>query len=211
MQEAFRQSKEQLAMAVEAAGLGIFDWDLETDMIVWSANSAKLLGLAGDDCKGTYENFQACVHPDDRAGLKAAVKESLQILKEFLHEFRVIRSDGSEHWIEGRGKVFRDYNEHPARLMGTMMDVSQRKVSEEAAKIRELELTRLARAKLTPREVTLLKQVASGSPNKRIASNLKISIRTVAKHRAHLMAKTHALNAADLARMCTLAGILPDK
>jgi FixJ family two-component response regulator len=48
-------------------------------------------------------------------------------------------------------------------------------------------------------------------PSKMIAMNLKISIRTVSKHRAHLMAKTKARNAADLARMTTLAGIFAQK
>ena len=63
---------------------------------------------------------------------------------------------------------------------------------------------------MTPRELDLLKLVLAGMPNKRIAARLNISIKTVANHRANLMAKTEALNAADLARMSTVAGILPD-
>ncbi len=66
-------------------------------------------------------------------------------------------------------------------------------------------------AKLTPRELDLLKLVLAGMPNKRIARDLKISIKTVANHRANLMAKSQALNAADLARMSTVAGIVPGK
>jgi two-component system response regulator FixJ len=71
----------------------------------------------------------------------------------------------------------------------------------------EHEIFRRRLSTLTPRELELLKQVVAGMPNKRIAAELKISIKTVANHRANLMAKTQALNAADLARMSTLAGI----
>jgi len=66
-------------------------------------------------------------------------------------------------------------------------------------------------AKLTPREHDLLKLVVAGMPNKRIATDLNISIKTVANHRANLMAKTKALNAADLARLSMVAGIIPNK
>jgi FixJ family two-component response regulator len=63
-------------------------------------------------------------------------------------------------------------------------------------------------ANLTGRELELLKLLASGKPNKLIARELGISIKTVANHRASLMAKTGALNAADLGRLSMAAGIL---
>jgi two-component system response regulator FixJ len=61
---------------------------------------------------------------------------------------------------------------------------------------------------LTQRELDLLKLVVAGNSNKQIAADLDISIKTVANHRANLMAKTQALNAADLARMSTIAGVV---
>jgi len=64
---------------------------------------------------------------------------------------------------------------------------------------------------LTPRELDLLRLVVAGYPNKQIAAELGISIKTVANHRASLMAKTQALNAADLARISTIAGMTPGK
>jgi FixJ family two-component response regulator len=66
-------------------------------------------------------------------------------------------------------------------------------------------------AELTPRELDLLKLVVAGRSNKQIAYDLKISIKTVANHRASLMAKTQALNAADLSRLSTIAGIAVGK
>jgi two-component system response regulator FixJ len=63
-------------------------------------------------------------------------------------------------------------------------------------------------AELTPRESELLQLIVQGRSNKQLAFDLNIAVKTVINHRAHLMAKTHALNAADLARMATIAGIL---
>ena len=60
---------------------------------------------------------------------------------------------------------------------------------------------------LTQRELDLLKRVVSGRSNKQIAASMGISIKTVANHRANLMAKTQAINAADLARMSIIAGV----
>jgi FixJ family two-component response regulator len=85
--------------------------------------------------------------------------------------------------------------------IATSMELQQRQA--EQGSIRE----RLAR--LTPRELDLLKLVVAGMPNKRIAADLKISIKTVANHRANLMQKMNALNAADLSRLSTIAGIRP--
>jgi DNA-binding CsgD family transcriptional regulator len=97
-----------------------------------------------------------------------------------------------------------------ARMVGTVMEVSTRKAAEEAAATRAAEAARLSSARLTARELTMLQLVSAGLPNKRIAMKLNISVRTVAKHRSNLMAKTKALNAADLARMSALAGVLPE-
>jgi FixJ family two-component response regulator len=76
---------------------------------------------------------------------------------------------------------------------------------------KNIETTRSRFEALTGREQELLKLVISGDSNKQIALKLSISIKTVANHRAHLMAKMLARNAADLALMCSLAGILPER
>jgi FixJ family two-component response regulator len=72
----------------------------------------------------------------------------------------------------------------------------------------EMAAIRRRMSTLTHRELDLLRLVVAGKPNKQIAADLGISIKTVANHRAHLMAKTQALNAADLARMSTSAGVI---
>jgi two-component system, NarL family, sensor histidine kinase UhpB len=209
--EALLESERQLAMAVDATKTGIFDWNIASGKVTWSYHHAQLFGMRPEEFGGKYEDFERCVHPDDRAQILAKVNGSIASREDYQNEFRIIWADGSEHWIEARGKVFTDEQGQPLRMMGTVVDISQRKAAEESAKIREAEAARLLGANLTPRERTLLKLVIAGMPNKRIAADLNISIKTVAKHRAHLMTKTRALNAADLARMSTLAGVVAGK
>jgi two-component system sensor histidine kinase UhpB len=205
--EAFVAAQEKLNMAIQAAELGLFHWDVRSGTIKGSYHYARLLGLRDDEFDGTFDSFKRCVHPQDRAAVSVAIERSIAAREDYRHEYRVIWPDNSEHWIEGRGKVFRDDHGQPLSLVGTVMDISQRKTAEEVAKARKSQLARLADANLTPRELALLKLIVSGMPNKRIATMMQISIKTVAKHRAHLMAKTKALNAADLARMSTIAGL----
>jgi len=66
-----------------------------------------------------------------------------------------------------------------------------------------------SQAKITPRELTVLKLMVDGFPSKRIASRMNISINTVSRHRASLMTKTKALNAAHLTRMINVAELFP--
>jgi two-component system sensor histidine kinase UhpB len=205
--EAFVAAEESLTMAVHAAKLGLFNWDVRSGNIKWSYNYARLLGLPDQEFEGTFDSFKRCVHPQDRAAVSVAIERSISASEDYCHQYRVVWPDNSEHWIEGRGKVFNDDHGQPLRLVGTVMDISQRKTAEEADRVRQAELSRLAAANLTPRELSMLKLIVGGMPNKRIATLMNISIKTVAKHRAHLMAKTQALNAADLARMSTLAGL----
>lgn len=85
------------------------------------------------------------------------------------------------------------------RAIGNSLELHIRRATEESVRRRLSELT--------PREVDLLRLVVAGRSNKQIAHDLKISIKTVANHRANLMAKTGAINAADLTRMSVMAGI----
>ena len=97
----------------------------------------------------------------------------------------------------------------PGELLEAVRDGIQKSISAQK-RLSEQKGIQRRMQNLTPREFDLLKLVVAGLPNKRIAERLNISIKTVANHRASLMAKTQALNAADLARLTTIAGIQPD-
>ncbi len=153
--EALLASEQRLALAVDAAQMGIFDWNLQTGKITWSDHHARLFGMRPDQFDGTYDAFERSVHPDDRAGIRAKADGSIAGCEDYRQEYRVIWGDGSEHWIEGRGRVFNNEQAQPVRMMGTVVDISQRKAAEESARIRETDLAHLFR-------VTTMGQMASG-------------------------------------------------
>jgi PAS domain S-box-containing protein len=153
--EAMLASEKRLALAVDAAQMGIVDWNLQTGKITGSRHHARLFGQVFENGDCFADEYERCIHPDDRESVRNAIQHSLATREEYHQEFRVIWPGGSEHWIESRGRVFDDEHGHPLQLLGTVVDISQRKAAELAARIREGELAHLSR-------ITTVGQMASG-------------------------------------------------
>ncbi|MGE5657608.1 MAG: PAS domain S-box protein [Actinomycetota bacterium] len=120
----------QLEMALLAARMGLWDWDLVTGEIKWSPEHALLLGLEPGTFDGKYATFEASVHLDDREGLNQAIQQTLQTKSIYQHEFRVIWPDGSIHWVEARGHGFDNEIGQVVRMTGTIMNIDARKQAE---------------------------------------------------------------------------------
>lgn len=76
--EILRASEERLRWALEAALMGIWDWNLTTNKIIWSEGHEQLFGLAPGKFDGTYETFNACVLPEDRVALTEIINIARQ-------------------------------------------------------------------------------------------------------------------------------------
>ena len=130
-QQLLEESAKQLRMALSAAQMGMWDWNIVTGEINWSPEHEQLFGLTNGKFNGKYETFEACLHPDDREKLNQAVERSLKERLPYQHEFRVVWADGSIHWIEGRGHAFYDEAGQPVRMTGTVMALDERKQAEQ--------------------------------------------------------------------------------
>ncbi|MGH7391002.1 MAG: hybrid sensor histidine kinase/response regulator [Candidatus Rokuibacteriota bacterium] len=128
--DALRVHEERLRVAVDAARMGTWEWTIATGTVEWSPSLEAMHGLAPGSFAGTYEAFQADVHPDDRAALDQAIRAALE-RGEHRVEYRIVRPDGVVRWVEGRGKVFRDAAGRPERVIGVCLDVTERRVAEE--------------------------------------------------------------------------------
>lgn len=129
-QQLIQENKEQLRMALSAARMGMWDWNMVTGEITWSPETEHLFGLADGTFDGKYETFDARLHPHDREGLNQAIQQALQTKSVEQHEFRVIWPDGSIHWVEGRGQGFDDETGKAVRIAGTIVNIDDRKQSE---------------------------------------------------------------------------------
>ncbi len=137
-----RQSEERLRLAVQATGLGTWDWDMSRDVILWSERTYALFGLAPGGVID-YAQFLRAVHPDDRAATEAAVRAALAPDGDgrLAAEFRALQPDGTVRWLSTQGQThFEDATSNsdagggkkrPMRLLGTILDITARRMAEE--------------------------------------------------------------------------------
>jgi two-component system, cell cycle sensor histidine kinase and response regulator CckA len=127
-----RRGAERLEMALEAARMGTWEWDLVTDRVDWSRQLEALCGYEPGTFPGTAEAFISGVHPDDVAELLRVGERAQRGHEAFCHEYRVIRSDGSIRWLASHGRYAYDSSGRAVRLSGIAFDVTDRKRTEAA-------------------------------------------------------------------------------
>ncbi|MBW4619205.1 MAG: PAS domain-containing protein [Cyanosarcina radialis HA8281-LM2] len=127
---ALQESETRLQLALIAGRMGIFDWNVPTGAVVWSEDHYTLLGFRPGTIEPTYQIWAECVHPDDLQTVEAAIQQAMAQQTEYCQQYRVIWPDGSVHWVEGRGQVFYDTRGRCVRMLGVLIDVSDRQQAE---------------------------------------------------------------------------------
>lgn len=132
MEKKLRASEERYALATRAANDGIWDWDLVTNEIFYTARWREMLGLAAEDCHAGPQEWIDRVNPDDRERLNAAIDAHLQDLTPSLEcEYRILHRDGGYRWMLCRGLALFDARSKPYRMAGSQSDITSRKRLEE--------------------------------------------------------------------------------
>lgn len=125
-EQALRESEAQLRLAVESGRMGTYDWDLETDAITWSAETAAMFGIGLDEFGGDWAAFGRFVHPDDLRALEAKIASIRTTLGTLEAEFRVQRDGGWNGRILSNGRFLVDGTGTPRRLVGMVVDLTER-------------------------------------------------------------------------------------
>lgn len=131
-EEALRDSEERLRLAQQAARIGTFEWNLQTGVNTWAPELESMYGLPLGGFGGTQVAFENLVHPDDRARVLELTDGSLKTGQPTRGEWRVVWPDNSVHWIVGRWQAFMDESNKPSRVVGVNIDVTERKLAEQA-------------------------------------------------------------------------------
>jgi PAS domain S-box-containing protein len=131
-ESALRDSEERLRLALNAAHMGTFDWDLPADHITWSRWHEEMWGLAPGEYPGTYAAFAGRIHPEDLPGVDAEVERCLAERDRFQQEFRVVWPDGSIHWVMGRGEFTFSGDGTALRMRGVVVETTERRRIESA-------------------------------------------------------------------------------
>jgi PAS domain S-box-containing protein len=131
-ESALRESEERLALASLYNGVGIWDWNLLTLEMVWDESMYALYHMRKEDFSGAVDAWEKSLHPDDRERGEREVQAALAGEKPFDTEFRVVWPNGEVRHIKAVAKVFRDADGKPLRMLGTNIDITDRKQVEKA-------------------------------------------------------------------------------
>ncbi len=122
---------EQLRIALEAGRMGTWQYTMSTGAVRWSPGLEAIHGYAPGSFAGTLEAFRKEIHPADRDRVLEAIGAAVEQRRDHHIEYRIVRSDGTERWVEGRGQLFCDREGQPERMVGVCLDVTERKHAEE--------------------------------------------------------------------------------
>jgi PAS domain S-box-containing protein len=146
-QETAQMSERRLLLALGAARMGVWDWEIGTGAIEWSGELESLHGLQRGAFAGTYQAFRELIHPDDRVRVETEILNSVETRELYDTEFRIRGADGVERWTGARGQVVEDRFGRPARMVGVGINITRQKRLEEELRRRAEQMTETDRRK----------------------------------------------------------------
>ncbi len=130
--EELKQMNERFSLATRAASLGVWDWDLQKNELVWDDRMYELYGVNKADFAGAYEAWLQGVHPDDRAVSDEISKQARRGERPYDTEFRVVWPDNSIHYLKAYGQFVWGENGQPIRMTGINYDITDHKQAQES-------------------------------------------------------------------------------
>ncbi|HSB82165.1 MAG TPA: PAS domain S-box protein, partial [Candidatus Methylomirabilis sp.] len=127
-----RASEERLRLAQQAGGTGTWEWDIATNGVTWSEEYYRIAGLSSAQTPASFDRWLQSVHADDRARVMQASVRAVEEHADLDVEFRIIRPDGSVRWLNEKGRTFYAEDGLPVRMLGISLDITERKLAEEA-------------------------------------------------------------------------------
>ncbi|MGB7443714.1 MAG: PAS domain S-box protein [Coleofasciculaceae cyanobacterium] len=130
-ESALQASEERLRVALEAAGMSSWEWNLLTDQITWSGNFDFFSSMLPSRFDGKHETFIESIHSPDRPRVLEALENAVNDGEDYDVEFRVILPDGNVRWVASKGQVFYGETGFAVRMVGVDMDITRHKLAEE--------------------------------------------------------------------------------
>ena len=132
VEETLHKSEERLRLAQQVARVGAFERDIQTGIVTWTPEMESMYGLPAGSFDGSRAAFENLVHRDDRARVIELLEGALKTGQPTNGEWRAVWPDGNVHWIDARWQVLMNESGAPSRVVGVSMDVTERKLAEEA-------------------------------------------------------------------------------
>lgn len=138
-EEAFRRSEDALTSIQRIAGIGIWEWNVQTNELSLSDEICRMFGLYPGEKPATYESFLHAVPADERGRVNRSINEAIYLQKRLNLEHRVVFPQGGERVVHHQGEIVNDDRGRPLRFVGTVQDISERRKVEDA--LRQMEET----------------------------------------------------------------------
>jgi len=118
---------ERLSLATGSAGIGVWDWLVESDNLIWDDLMFKLYRMEPEDFSGDRDGWLRNLHPDDRESAYQAVERALAGEEDYNIEFRIVSSRADLYYIKSQAVVIRDRRGRPVRMTGVNWDITEQK------------------------------------------------------------------------------------
>lgn len=125
-------SEERLRLALEAGGIGIWDWDILTGKVDWSDRIREIHGLGPGEFGGRLEDFTRLVHPEDLEAVGRQIDDAIRNNAAYRPEMRIVRPSGEVRWIATSAKVLHNPEGKPVRMIGATVDITESKIAKQA-------------------------------------------------------------------------------
>ena len=123
---------QRLQLATEAGHLGIWEWNLQTDLFVWDKQMCHLYGISPEQKTTRFSDWLACIHPDDQQQAKKRFSQALHTKRPFYHQFRTVAPNGTIRHILAQANIYADEHEQIERMVGVNMEITDLKQAENA-------------------------------------------------------------------------------
>ncbi|MBU1627299.1 PAS domain-containing protein, partial [bacterium] len=145
MEIALRKSEESLKEAQKIAKLGNWEWDIKSDLTLWSDELYRIFDKNPEEFELKSKNTLDCINPDDIEIMSQALNSALSGNKTYDIEYRIILENGAIHFIHEKGEVFYDEDKKPIRMIGTCQDITERKMVEEQIRKYSISLEKMVK------------------------------------------------------------------
>lgn len=131
---------QMLRVAIEIGRVGLWDWNVETGELIWSDEHYRMQGYEPGEVEPNFALWSERVHPDDRGPTEKRMAEAMESGGDYVNEYRVCHPDGTIMWLSARGRFLYDEDGQPVRMLGAMIDTTQRRREEEWQRLLVAEL-----------------------------------------------------------------------
>jgi len=131
-EKALRKSEGRLREAQRVANIGSWEWNLSERKVIWSDELYRIFGVIPQSIVITAESFLKYVHPEERAEMARKIERMRKNPRTLNETFRVLRPDGSVRYVLAHGEAALDGAPKPVRILGTVQDITDRRLAEEA-------------------------------------------------------------------------------